>query len=177
MSLHQIICMHPEELIMFVHCTSMVLSCSYQTPLGFELEHVTPSEAHTPVLKHFHNVKGMKNKGLFSILVYSSKLANGVYTLKISLYISNYLKISKNSSDCLKNYFDCPKVILKASKIILIDLKVIQIVLKVILIASQVFQIHTFSSYLLHYKFSVFLYTILIASNVILIQSNVILIA
>ena len=101
---------------MLVHCISMVLSCSYQTPLGSELEHVTPSEAHTPVLKHFHNVKGMKNKGLFSILVYSSKLANGslhfediIMHFKLPQNDSDYLKISKNSSDCLKHYFDCPK--------------------------------------------------------------------
>ena len=36
--------MHPEELAMLGHCISMVLCCSYQIPLGSELEYVTPSD-------------------------------------------------------------------------------------------------------------------------------------
>ena len=115
MPLQQHICMHPEELVMLGHCISMVLCCSYQIPLGSELEYVTPSDymyasrrvghasalyKHGSILfisntswfwtrvchsirisytslKHFHKVTGMENQGLFSILVYSSKLANG----------------------------------------------------------------------------------------------------
>ena len=42
---HTHIYMHPEELFMLVHCIDRILSCSYQTPLGSELEFVTSSES------------------------------------------------------------------------------------------------------------------------------------